>query len=44
MAAEAVAQPLGGLRSARAYHTNYFGAFVCDSDGNNVEAVCHRPE
>lgn len=23
------------------YHTNYFGAFVRDPDGNNVEAVCH---
>jgi hypothetical protein len=23
------------------YHTNYFGAFVRDLDGNNVEAVCH---
>jgi catechol 2,3-dioxygenase-like lactoylglutathione lyase family enzyme len=26
------------------YHANYFGAFVRDPDGNNVEAVCHRPE
>jgi catechol 2,3-dioxygenase-like lactoylglutathione lyase family enzyme len=26
------------------YHENYFGAFVRDPDGNNVEAVCHRPE
>ncbi len=25
------------------YHPNYFGAFVRDPDGNNVEAVCHRP-
>ena len=24
------------------YHPNYFGAFVRDRDGNNVEAVCHR--
>jgi catechol 2,3-dioxygenase-like lactoylglutathione lyase family enzyme len=23
------------------YHSNYFGAFVRDPDGNNVEAVCH---
>ncbi len=23
------------------YHPNYFGAFVLDPDGNNVEAVCH---
>jgi catechol 2,3-dioxygenase-like lactoylglutathione lyase family enzyme len=26
------------------YHPTYFGAFVRDPDGNNVEAVCHRPE
>ncbi|MBA2624237.1 MAG: VOC family protein [Acidimicrobiia bacterium] len=26
------------------YHPEYYGAFVRDPDGNNVEAVCHRPE
>jgi catechol 2,3-dioxygenase-like lactoylglutathione lyase family enzyme len=26
------------------YHEAYFGAFVRDPDGNNVEAVAHRPE
>lgn len=26
------------------YHPNYYGAFVRDPDGNNVEAVCHRPD
>jgi catechol 2,3-dioxygenase-like lactoylglutathione lyase family enzyme len=26
------------------YHPNYFGAFVRDPEGNNVEAVCHAPE
>ncbi|NJP32017.1 VOC family protein [Micromonospora thermarum] len=26
------------------YHATYFGAFVRDPDGNNVEAVCHKPE
>jgi catechol 2,3-dioxygenase-like lactoylglutathione lyase family enzyme len=26
------------------YHANYYGAFVLDPDGNNVEAVCHKPE
>jgi catechol 2,3-dioxygenase-like lactoylglutathione lyase family enzyme len=26
------------------YHEHYFGAFVRDPDGNNVEAVCHTPE
>src|SRR5262245_42656168 len=25
------------------YHEHYFGAFVLDPDGNNVEAVCHSP-
>ncbi|RUY61526.1 VOC family protein, partial [Mesorhizobium sp. M7A.F.Ca.CA.001.05.1.1] len=23
---------------------DYYGAFVLDPDGNNVEAVCHAPE
>ena len=26
------------------YHPMYYGAYVLDPDGNNVEAVCHRPE
>ena len=26
------------------YHPNYYGAFVRDPDGNNVEAGCHAPE
>jgi catechol 2,3-dioxygenase-like lactoylglutathione lyase family enzyme len=25
------------------YHPHYYGAFVLDPDGNNVEAVCHSP-
>ena len=25
------------------YHEHYYGAFVLDPDGNNVEAVCHTP-
>jgi catechol 2,3-dioxygenase-like lactoylglutathione lyase family enzyme len=25
------------------YHPDYYGAFVLDPDGNNIEAVCHRP-
>lgn len=25
------------------YHEHYFGAFVLDPDGHNVEAVCHEP-
>jgi len=31
-----------GLRPR--YHPNYYGAFVLDPDGINVEAVCHSPE
>jgi len=30
-----------GLRPQ--YHPNYYGAFVLDPDGNNIEAVCHQP-
>jgi catechol 2,3-dioxygenase-like lactoylglutathione lyase family enzyme len=26
------------------YHRNYYGAFVLDPDGHNIEAVCHRAE
>jgi catechol 2,3-dioxygenase-like lactoylglutathione lyase family enzyme len=25
------------------YHPDYYGAYVLDPDGVNVEAVCHRP-
>jgi catechol 2,3-dioxygenase-like lactoylglutathione lyase family enzyme len=25
------------------YHANYYGAFVTDPDGHNIEAVCHAP-
>ncbi|MHC2433269.1 VOC family protein [Bradyrhizobium sp. USDA 4451] len=25
------------------YHANYYGAFVFDPDGHNIEAVCHAP-
>jgi catechol 2,3-dioxygenase-like lactoylglutathione lyase family enzyme len=31
-----------GLRPE--YHPNYYGAFVLDPDGHNIEAVCHEPE
>ncbi len=31
-----------GLRPM--YHPDYYGAYVLDPDGHNVEAVCHRPE
>lgn len=30
-----------GLRPE--YHEHYYGAFVLDPDGNNIEAVCHTP-
>jgi catechol 2,3-dioxygenase-like lactoylglutathione lyase family enzyme len=30
-----------GLRAQ--YHPNYYGAFVFDPDGHNIEAVCHKP-
>jgi catechol 2,3-dioxygenase-like lactoylglutathione lyase family enzyme len=26
------------------YHPNYYGAFVLDPDGHNIEAVCHAAE
>lgn len=26
------------------YHPQYYGAFVFDPDGNNIEAVCHKAE
>ena len=26
------------------YHPNYYGAFVFDPDGHNIEVVCHRVE
>jgi catechol 2,3-dioxygenase-like lactoylglutathione lyase family enzyme len=31
-----------GLRQH--YHPNYYGAFVLDPDGHNIEAVCHDPQ
>jgi catechol 2,3-dioxygenase-like lactoylglutathione lyase family enzyme len=26
------------------YHPGYYGAFVLDPDGHNIEAVCHSPQ
>ncbi|GAB0116170.1 VOC family protein [Acidisoma sp. 7E03] len=26
------------------YHADYYGAFVLDPDGHNIEAVCHLPQ
>lgn len=25
------------------YHAHYYGAFVLDPDGHNIESVCHQP-
>lgn len=33
----------GGPGLREIYHPNYYGAFVLDPDGHNVEAVCHLP-
>jgi catechol 2,3-dioxygenase-like lactoylglutathione lyase family enzyme len=38
----------GGIDNGRPgirehYHPTYYGAFIHDLDGNNVEAVCHAP-
>jgi catechol 2,3-dioxygenase-like lactoylglutathione lyase family enzyme len=33
-----------GKPGLRRYHPNYYGAFVLDPDGINIEAVCHTPE
>jgi catechol 2,3-dioxygenase-like lactoylglutathione lyase family enzyme len=43
-ATAAGAESLHAPRLWPEYHPNYFGAFVRDPDGNNVEAVCHSPE
>ena len=41
LAAGGVDHGAPGLRPI--YHANYYGAFLLDPDGNNVEAVCHLP-
>jgi catechol 2,3-dioxygenase-like lactoylglutathione lyase family enzyme len=43
-AVSAGAEVLHAPRVWPEYHPNYYGAFVRDPDGNNVEAVCHHPE
>ncbi len=37
-------EDLGAPGPRPIYHENYFGAFLTDPDGNNVEAVCHSPQ
>lgn len=32
-----------GAPGLRWYHPDYYGGYVLDPDGNNIEAVCHRP-
>jgi catechol 2,3-dioxygenase-like lactoylglutathione lyase family enzyme len=32
-----------GRPGERPYHPGYFGAFVLDPDGNNIEVVYHGP-
>jgi catechol 2,3-dioxygenase-like lactoylglutathione lyase family enzyme len=38
------AEPLHEPQLWPQYHSNYYGAFVRDPDGNNIEAVSHSPE
>jgi catechol 2,3-dioxygenase-like lactoylglutathione lyase family enzyme len=33
-----------GAPGLRWYHPDYYGAYVLDLDGHNIEAVCHTPE
>jgi catechol 2,3-dioxygenase-like lactoylglutathione lyase family enzyme len=42
LAAGATDNGAPGLRPH--YHPDYYGAFVLDPDGHNIEAVCHAPE
>lgn len=41
-AVEAGGKDNGGPGLRPHYHPNYYGAFVLDPDGNNIEAVCHE--
>jgi catechol 2,3-dioxygenase-like lactoylglutathione lyase family enzyme len=42
-ALEAGAKDNGAPGVREMYHPSYYGAFVFDPDGNNIEAVCHKP-
>ncbi len=42
LAAGGVDNGAPGIRAH--YHPNYYGAFVLDPDGHNIEAVCHEAE
>jgi catechol 2,3-dioxygenase-like lactoylglutathione lyase family enzyme len=43
-AAIAAGATCNGKPGIRRYHPNYYGAFVFDPDGINIEAVCHAAE
>ena len=43
-AVEAGAEVLHEPRVWPRYHPSYYGAFVRDPDGHNIEAVCHAAE
>jgi catechol 2,3-dioxygenase-like lactoylglutathione lyase family enzyme len=43
-AVDAGAEVLHEPRLWPEYHPSYYGAFVRDPDGNNVEAVCHAED
>lgn len=43
-ALEAGATDNGGPGLRPNYHPNYYGAFVIDPNGHNIEVVCHSPE
>jgi catechol 2,3-dioxygenase-like lactoylglutathione lyase family enzyme len=42
-ALEAGARDNGAPGIRAHYHPSYYGAFVLDHDGHNIEAVCHKP-
>lgn len=43
-ALKAGAKDNGGPGLRTHYHPSYYGAFVIDADGYNIEVVCHEPE
>ena len=43
-ALEAGATDNGAPGIRKIYHPHYYGAYVLDPDGHNIEAVCHESE
>jgi catechol 2,3-dioxygenase-like lactoylglutathione lyase family enzyme len=41
LAAGATDNGAPGVRAI--YHPDYYGAYILDPDGHNIEAVCHKP-